>query len=167
MVRAIAASLCFVASTAIAQTNNATSESSTTSNSTANNSGNSQSLIVQGSPGTVNYGGSYTLRNTGVATLPGFSGSFSSDYCGGTTGAAAAGVGFGLSFGVPKIDPSCVMLRTFERTMQAAASERDPERSTAIRQAALEILSKIDPVVRDTFARHGLIDQPSILRTTP
>ena len=167
MLRIFAVSLCLVAGTASAQLNNATSESSTTSTATSQNAGNNQSLIVQGAPGSLTYGGSYSIRSTGAAMLPGFAGSFSSDYCGGTTGAAAAGVGFGLSFGVPKIDPSCVMLRTFERTMQAAASERDPERSTAIRQAALEILSKIDPVVRDTFARHGLIDQPSILRTTP
>ncbi len=167
MVRAIAASLFLVAGTVVAQTNNATSESSTTSTSTSSNTGNHQSLIVQGAPGTMTYGGEYTVRSTGSAMLPGFAGSFSSDYCGGTSGAAAAGVGFGLSFGVPKIDPSCVMLRTFERTMQAAASEKDPAKSAAIRLAALEVLSKIDPTIRDVFAKHGLIEAPSVVRVGP
>jgi hypothetical protein len=144
---------------------NAVSESTTNSTSTSNNAGNTQSLIVQGAPGTVTYGGAYTVRSTGAAVLPGFAGSFSSDYCGGTSGAAAAGVGFGLSFGAPKIDPSCVMLRTYERIMQAAATEKQPMRRESLRLAALEVLTHIDPKIREIFDRLRLLnpEQPIAL----
>jgi hypothetical protein len=161
MTRLIAVCLCLFPIVAVAQaanTINAASESTTNSTSTSNNAGNTQSLIVQGTPGTMTYGGSYTVRGTGAAVLPGFAGSFSSDYCGGTSGAAAAGVGFGLSFGAPKIDPSCVMLRTYERIMQAAATEKQPMRTESLRLAALEVLTHIDPKIREIFERLKLLN---------
>jgi hypothetical protein len=161
MKRLIAAVLCVLPTLVVAQVTNpinAVSESTTNSTSTSNNAGNTQSLIVQGAPGTVTYGGGYTVRSTGAAMLPGFAGSFSSDYCGGTSGAAAAGVGFGLSFGAPKIDPSCVMLRTYERIMQAAATEKQPMRRESLRLAALEVLTHIDPKIREIFDRLRLLN---------
>jgi hypothetical protein len=153
-----AIALCCLLPIAASASGVVTSESSTTSNSTAVNSGNNQTLTVNSGPGTVQYGGSYSVKSTGAAVLPGFAGSFSSDYCGGTSGAAAAGVGFGLSFGAPKIDPSCVMLRTYERIMQAAASEKQPMRRESLRLAALEVLTHIDPKVRDIFDRLRLLN---------
>jgi hypothetical protein len=168
MKRLISAVLCVFPALVMAQATNAinaVSESTTNSTSTSNNAGNTQSLIVQGAPGTVTYGGAYTVRSTGAAVLPGFAGSFSSDYCGGTSGAAAAGVGFGLSFGAPKIDPSCVMLRTYERIMQAAATEKQPMRRESLRLAALEVLTHIDPKIREIFDRLRLLnpEQPIAL----
>jgi hypothetical protein len=158
MRRLLALWLCWTSALVHAQTVNTVSESSTSSTASSSNAGNNQSLIVQGGPGTMSYGGGYTVRSTGAAVLPGFAGSFSSDYCGGTSGAAAAGVGFGLSFGAPKIDPSCVMLRTYERIMQAAATEKQPMRRESLRLAALEVLTHIDPKVRDIFERLKLLN---------
>lgn len=160
----VAVSLCLAAGSAIAQGVNAVSESTTTSSSNAANSGNNQSLIVNSDSGAVGYSGSYTVRNTGAAVLPGFAGSFSSDYCGGTVGGAAGGIGFALSFGAPKIDPACVMLRTYERTMQAAATERDAFRRENLRLAALELLTHIDPAVKEVFNRHGVINPQTPIR---
>jgi len=155
---------CLIPQLAIAS-NTASSESSTTSNANAVNSGNNQSLTVTSGSGSVQYSGSHTVRSTGAAVLPGFAGSFSSDYCGGTSAAAASGVGFGLSFGAPKIDPSCVMLRTYERIMQSAATEKEPERRETLRLAALEVLAYIDPKIRDIFIRLELLSpgQPSVV----
>lgn len=144
---------------AFAATTN-TSESSSTSVSAAQNAGNSQNINFNTTnPGNVNYSGSYTAKTTGAAILPGFAGSFSSDYCGGTAGLAGGGVGFAFSAGAPKIDNSCVMLRTFERTQQAASSIAaiDPIQAKAIRAVSLEILAETDSKVKEIFQKRGLI----------
>lgn len=140
---------------ALAQVNSS-SEARGTALSSASNQGNSQTLIQQG-PDKVAYTGSYDVRTTGNAILPGFSGSFSTDYCGATAGGAGGGIGFSISIAAPKIDPSCVLLRTFERTMQAAAHNPDPHRAGLIREAALEILAEVDPLVKTIYARKGLL----------
>jgi len=156
----LALSLCACLGTAIAQGTSSVSESSTTSNSNAANSGNNQNLIVNSGSSSAGYSGSYTVRSTGAAVMPGFAGSFSSDYCGGTAGGAAGGIGFALSYGAPKIDPACVMLRTYERTMQAAATEKDGFRRENLRLAALELLTYIDPAVKQAFDKHGVFKTP-------
>ena len=135
-------------------TNNNTSNSASTSNSTsaAQNAGNAQS-ITYNSPNTS------TIKSTGNATMSGFSGSFSGDYCGGTAGMAVGGVGFAVSGGGPKIDNSCVMLRTFERTQQAATAMAavDPVTAQVLRMASLEVLAETDPKVKEIFQKRGLI----------
>ena len=105
-----------------------------------------------------------TIRTTGNANLGGFSGSFSSDYCGATAQAGLGGIGFGVSGGMPKIDNACVMLRTFERTQQAASalSAIDPIGSEKLRRASLAILAEIDPKVKTIFEKAGLINQDGV-----
>lgn len=123
---------------------------------TATSTNNAQSINFNTTPAnhTVN-----TVRTTVQPMMGGFSGSFSSDYCGATMQASAGAVGFGFSAGGPKIDPSCVMLRTFERTQQAAAAVAavDPTQAIKLREAALEILGLVDPKVREIFEKKGLI----------
>ncbi|CAG4887804.1 hypothetical protein [Paraburkholderia saeva] len=151
----IAFSALFAASAAMAQvSSNATSSATTASTAGATNAGNAQNLTLQSyAPG------SQTIRSTGNAVISGFAGSFSGDYCGGTAGLAVGGPGFSVSGGMPKIDESCVMLRTFERVQQAAVA--DPANARELRNAALDILAEIDPKVRTIFEKHHLIDAPN------
>ena len=152
------AMLCLVPFVAMAQTTTSNSSSETSSRASANNNGNAQS-ITYNNPSGLNYGGSYTttVRSTGTAIMGGFSGSFSGDYRGGTAQGALGLVGFSFGAGAPVIDSSCVLLRTYERTMQAAASTNDPIQAITIRSAALELLAEINPTVRDVFERKGLV----------
>ena len=149
-----------------AQTSNSTASSSATSGA-LNNAGNTQGITFNstGSSG-LNYSGSYSVKSTGAAVLPGFSGSFSSDYCGATAGVAGGGMGFAFSAGAPIIDQACVMLRTFERSMQAAAAIQPVDASTSkeLRSASLEILAEINPKVRAIFEKRNLIPkiEPSV-----
>jgi hypothetical protein len=150
--------LCLMPLMAMAQTTTSTSSSETSSRATANNAGNAQS-ITYNNPAGLNYGGSYTttVRSTGTAIMGGFAGSFSGDYCGGTAQGALGLVGFSVGAGAPIIDSSCVLLRTYERTMQAAASTPDPAQAFMIRSAALELLAEINPTVRNVFESKGLV----------
>lgn len=154
----------FAVAPAMAQVSgNAQNTSTTSSVAGATNQGNAQQITFN-SPAGVQYSGSYTARTTGNAVLPGFSGSFSSDYCGATAGAAIGGPGFSASVGAPKIDESCVMLRTFERVQQAAAA--DPDNAKELRSAALDILAAIDPKVRSIFLKHNLLKGETETTTT-
>lgn len=147
-----------------AQTSNATASSSATSGA-LNNAGNTQGITFNstGSSG-LNYSGSYSVKSTGTAVLPGFSGSFSSDYCGATAGVAGGGMGFAFSAGAPIIDQACVMLRTFERSMQAAAAIQPVDATTSkeLRSASLEILAEINPKVRAIFEKRNLIPKVEV-----
>lgn len=151
----------------LAQTSSGTS-SATASSGALNNAGNSQAIVFS-SPGTseqkINYTGGYSVKSTGAAVLPGFSGSFSSDYCGATAGIAGGGMGFAFSAGAPVIDSSCVMLRTFERSMQAAAAIQpvDPATSRELRAASLEILSEINPKVKAIFQKRNLVPKDEVV----
>ena len=147
--------LCLMPLMTMAQTTS-TSSAETSSKASSSNAGNAQN-ITYNTPAGVNYGGSYSVKSVGTAILPGFSGSFSGDYCGATGGAAGGGMGFAFSIGAPIIDSSCVLLRTYERTMQAAASTTDPIQAVAIRSAALELLAEINPTVRNVFESKGLV----------
>lgn len=122
----------------------------------ASNMGNAQQITFN-SPAETKYNGSYSVKTTGAAILPGFAGSFSSDYCGATAGAAGGGMGFAFSVGAPKIDNSCVLLRSFERTMQVASVHPDLKTGLKILDAGLEILAEVDPKVRAIFERKGLV----------
>jgi hypothetical protein len=105
-----------------------------------------------------------TLVTTGSANLAGFSGSFSSDYCGSTVQAGVGGLGFGVSGGMARIDNTCVMLRTFERTQQAASAliQIDPIASEKLRRASIAILAEIDPKIKLIYEKHGLLDANGI-----
>jgi len=146
----------------LAADSNSTSSAVTGSNAAAQNAGNAQSITFT-SPE------SSTVRTTGNATLPGFSGSFSSDYCGSTAGVAGGGVGFAISAGAPKIDNTCVMLRVFERTQQAAASldRVDAAQAQLLRTASLEVLAETDPKVKEIFQKRNLIPQDAATLSAP
>ena len=132
------------------------SEANTTSTSTsaAQNAGNAQNINFNSSPGHK----TTTLKNTPGVILGGFAGSFSSDYCGGTTQGGVGGPGFSVAFGGPKIDMHCVQLRTFERTMQAAASinASDPVAATKLHQAAVDMLCNVSDEAREALSHQGL-----------
>jgi hypothetical protein len=138
--------------------NASTAEVSTSA--AAGNSSNAQNINFNSAPAP----STTTIRTTGNANLGGFSGSFSSDYCGATAQAGLGGIGFGVSGGMPKIDNACVMLRTFERTQQAASalSAIDPIGSEKLRRASLAILAEIDPKVKTIFEKAGLINQEGV-----
>jgi hypothetical protein len=135
-----------------------TAEATTTSTATSTN--NAQSITFNSTTPSSTYA---TVKSTVGPMMGGFSGSFSSDYCGATTQASSGWLGMGISFGMPKIDTSCLMLRTFERTQQAAnaVSQIDPRQAAILREASLEILALIDPGVQAIFERKGLVE-PSI-----
>ena len=163
MIKAIVLILLVIPLLALADGSISGSPISSTNNaeSTATSTNNAQSINFNTVPadGTFN-----TLRTTVQPMMGGFSGSFSSDYCGATMQASAGAVGFGFSAGGPKIDTSCVMLRTFERTQQAAAAVSivDPQQAIRLREAALEILGLVDPKVREIFEKKGLIQSETI-----
>jgi len=152
----------FATASAFAQSS-ASTNTTTNSTSGALNQGVSQGITFN-SPPEVHYSGSYTVRSTGNASISGFAGSFSSDYCGGTAGVAVGGPGFAVSGGAPKIDHGCTMLRAFERIQQAAAA--DPAHATQLRAAALDVLADIDPAVKAALVNHGLIEKPNDKVTT-
>jgi hypothetical protein len=133
------------------------SEAITTSTATSTN--NAQSITFNSTTPS-NTSTDARVKSTVGPMMGGFSGSFSSDYCGAITQASSGWLGFGFSFGMPKIDTGCLMLRTFERTQQAAnaVSQIDPKQATKLREAALEILALIDPGVQAIFERKGLIE---------
>lgn len=138
----------------ITSSSNASTASVDTS-AAAGNTSNAQNINFNSAPAPT----TTTIRTTGSANLGGFSGSFSSDYCGATIQAGLGGIGFGVSGGMPKIDNACVMLRTFERTQQAASaiSQIDPIGSEKLRRASLAILAEIDPKVKEIFEKAGLV----------
>jgi hypothetical protein len=159
---------CFVPLVAMAQTTSNSSASART-NSSSTNAGNAQS-ITYNNPTGIDYGGSYTttVRSTGTAIMGGFAGSFSSDYCSGTAQSALGLVGFSLGAGAPYVSEECVLLRSFERTMQAAAVMPDPKTAQTIREAGLEIIAEVNPKIRAIYERKGLVlalpDAPPIAK---
>ena len=148
----------------VSNSNNALSSagsSVSSANNAANTTDNKQSITFNSGPTPTHT--KTTIESTANPVMGGFSGSFSSDYCGATMQGSAGAVGFGFSVGGPKIDSSCVMLRTFERTQQAASSvaQVDPAKAALLREASLEILGLIDPKVRLILEKKGLISVES------
>jgi len=126
-------------------------------NSAANSTNNDQAIqFVNGATPTQTQ---TSVESTVNPAMGGFSGSFSTDYCGATMQGSLGIVGIGFSVGGPKIDNSCVMLRTFERTQQAASSlaQVDVASAALLRKASIEILGLIDPQVRLIFEKSGLL----------
>ncbi len=127
------------------------------SNNASNSTNNDQAIsFVNGAAPTQT---NTTVESTVSPAMGGFSGSFSTDYCGATMQGSVGIVGIGFSVGGPKIDDSCVMLRTFERTQQAASAiaQVDAAKAELLRKASIEILGLIDPKVRLIFEKAGLI----------
>ena len=146
----------------------AVNDTLSTANSAANSTNNAQSITFISGPSPVE--SKARVESTVSPSMGGFSGSFSSDYCGATMQASAGAVGFGFSAGGPKIDSSCIMLRTFERTQQAASSvaPADPVQAAILRKASLEILALIDPKVKEVFEKNGLIgNEANVLKSQP
>jgi hypothetical protein len=65
-------------------------------------------------------------------------------------------VGFGLSIAAPIEDQKCSLRRNFERTMQAAASTKDPVRAVKLETAAVDILCQTDDRTRAALSAQGL-----------
>ena len=140
MCAALAALLFSFSAYAAGINNNVNSEANTNSEamSSAQNAGNAQNINFNSDAPS----DTQTLKNTPGVILGGFSGSFSSDYCGATAQGGLGLPGFSLAAGGPVIDEKCVQLRTFERTMQAAGTvaPSNPQLASRLQQAAIDML---------------------------
>lgn len=135
-------------------TANSTSGSSGSATSAASNQGVSLQNNFQTSPGY----DTTTLRNTPGVILGGFAGSFAQDYCGGTVQGGMGLAGFSIAGGGPKIDMHCVLLRTFERTMQAASTiaPRNGALAVKLQQAGIDMLCSVSDESRAALSAQGV-----------
>ncbi|MGE8660165.1 MAG: hypothetical protein ACN6O8_25765 [Achromobacter sp.] len=152
---ALALSLSLVAFSAGAQTS--TSSSTTSASSGSTNAGNNQGITFNS-----NSNGSSTLRTAPPIGAQSFYGSFSSDSCMVSAGGGGSVVGFGMNVAFPVEDQKCSLRRNFERTMQAAASTKDPDRSRRLETAAVDILCQTDDRTKAALTAQGLCTNPSL-----
>ena len=152
---ALALSLSLVAFSAGAQTS--TSSSTTSASSGSTNAGNNQGVTFNS-----NSSGSSTLRTAPPIGAQSFYGSFSSDSCMVSAGGGGSVVGFGMNVAFPVEDQKCSLRRNFERTMQAAASTKDPDRSRRLETAAVDILCQTDDRTKAALTAQGLCTNPSL-----
>lgn len=152
---ALALSLSLVAFSAGAQTS--TSSSTTSASSGSTNAGNNQGVTFNS-----NNSGSSTLRTAPPIGAQSFYGSFSSDSCMVSAGGGGSVVGFGMNVAFPVEDQKCSLRRNFERTMQAAASTKDPDRSRRLETAAVDILCQTDDRTKAALTAQGLCTNPSL-----
>lgn len=152
---ALALSLSLVAFSAGAQTS--TSSSTTSASSGSTNAGNNQGVTFNS-----NSNGSSTLRTAPPIGAQSFYGSFSSDSCMVSAGGGGSVVGFGMNVAFPVEDQKCSLRRNFERTMQAAASTKDPDRSRRLETAAVDILCQTDDRTKAALTAQGLCTNPSL-----
>ncbi|PJM67057.1 hypothetical protein [Achromobacter ruhlandii] len=152
---ALALSLSLVAFSAGAQTS--TSSSTTSASSGSTNAGNNQGVTFNS-----NNSGSSTLRTAPPIGAQSFYGSFSSDSCMVPAGGGGSVVGFGMNVAFPVEDQKCSLRRNFERTMQAAASTKDPDRSRRLETAAVDILCQTDDRTKAALTAQGLCTNPSL-----
>lgn len=98
------------------------------------------------------------IRNVPGVSLGGFSGSFSSDYCGGTAQAGVSVPGFGISGGTAKFDNTCRVLRTAEKLGHLASQRATIDKSSAIKllHAADILMCSAIPEARDALVIAGL-----------
>lgn len=153
IVLAIALSLAAVS--AGAQTS--TSNSSTSASSGATNAGNNQGITLNS-----NNSGSSTLHSAPPVGGQSFYGSFSSDSCMVSAGGGGSVVGFGMNVAFPIEDQKCSLRRNFERTMQAAASTKDADRSRRLETAAIDILCQTDDRTKAALVAQGLCTNPAL-----
>jgi hypothetical protein len=116
----------------------------------------SGSVISSGAVAVNSYGAD-SVKTTGVAPSVGFSSSFSADYCAGTVGASSGWLGGSFGGGVPVDKESCVMLRTYERLQQGAASETREEVRLNLKDASYAVLAEISPKIRAVLSRHHVL----------
>lgn len=152
---ALSLSLSLVAFSASAQTSSSASQTSASSGST--NAGNNQGITLNS-----NNSGSSTLRTAPPIGAQSFYGSFSSDSCMVSAGGGGSVVGFGMNIAVPIEDQKCSLRRNFERTMQAAASTKDPDRSRRLETAAVDILCQTDDRTKAALTAQGLCTNPAL-----
>lgn len=152
---ALALSLSLAAFSAVAQTS--TSSSTTSASSGSTNAGNNQGVTFNS-----NNSGSSTLRTAPPIGAQSFYGSFSSDSCMVSAGGGGSVVGFGMNVAFPVEDQKCSLRRNFERTMQAAASTKDPDRSRRLETAAVDILCQTDDRTKAALTAQGLCTNPSL-----
>lgn len=131
---------------------NAASTAATASTASSLNAGNAQAITFNSEAP------SATLRNVPSLGGNGFFGSFSPDNCMVSGGGTVAVAGFGGSVVTPIRDPQCSLLRTFERTQQAAATvaSTDPVTAARLRQAATDMLCQVSDEARAALAHQGL-----------
>jgi len=151
----LAISLSLAAFSAGAQTSSSNASTSASSGST--NAGNNQGITLNS-----NNSGSSTLRSVPPLGGQSFYGSFSSDSCMVSAGGGGAVVGFGLNVAIPIEDQKCSLRRNFERTMQAAASTRDADRSRRLETAAIDILCQTDDRTKAALVAQGLCTNPAL-----
>ncbi|CAH1655046.1 exported hypothetical protein [Hyphomicrobiales bacterium] len=137
---------------ATAQTT-ASSQSQNTATGTAQNAG-----VHQGIAFNSDASGEQKIKNVPSLGGNGFFGSFSPDNCMVSGGGTAVIAGFGGSVVTPIRDPQCSLLRTFERTQQAAATvaAADPALAYRLRQAATDMLCMVSDEARAALAHQGL-----------
>ncbi|MCH3877477.1 hypothetical protein LZC34_10000, partial [Campylobacter jejuni] len=121
------------------------------------NAGNNQGITLNS-----NNSGSSTLRTAPPIGAQSFYGSFSSDSCMVSAGGGGSVVGFGMNVAFPVEDQKCSLRRNFERTMQAAASTKDPDRSRRLEAAAVDILCQTDDRTKAALTAQGLCTNPSL-----
>lgn len=151
----LAISLSLAACTAAAQTSNSSSTTSASSGST--NAGNNQGITLNS-----NNSGSSTVKTVPPVGGQSFYGSFSSDSCMVSAGGGGSVVGFGMNVAVPIEDQKCSLRRNFERTMQAAASTKDADRSRRLETAAIDILCQTDDRTKAALVAQGLCTNPAL-----
>lgn len=116
----------------------------------------SAAMIQPGAVAISSYGAD-SVKTTGNAPALGFGVSFSSDNCASTAGVSAGWLGGSAGVGVPVDHESCLMLRTYERLQQGAASEPDHEMRRNLKDASYEVLAEISPKIRGILSRRGVI----------
>ncbi|MGS1009969.1 hypothetical protein [Achromobacter anxifer] len=151
----LAISLSLAAVSASAQTSSSSATTSASSGST--NAGNNQGITLNSSNS-----GSSTLRSVPPLGGQSFYGSFSSDSCMVSAGGGGAVVGFGMNVAIPIEDQKCSLRRNFERTMQAAASTKDADRSRRLETAAIDILCQTDDRTKAALVAQGLCTNPAL-----
>ena len=151
----LAISLSLAAFSAGAQTSSSNASTSASSGST--NAGNNQGITLNS-----NNSGSSTLRSVPPLGGQSFYGSFSSDSCMVSAGGGGAVVGFGMNVAIPIEDQKCSLRRNFERTMQAAASTKDADRSRRLETAAIDILCQTDDRTKAALVAQGLCTNPAL-----
>ena len=65
-----------------------------------------------------------------------------------------------MNVAFPIEDQKCSLRRNFERTMQAAASTKDPDRSRRLETAAIDILCQTDDRTKAALVAQGCAPIP-------
>ncbi|MNT30542.1 hypothetical protein D3C72_1663400 [compost metagenome] len=79
-----------------------------------------------------------------------------------SAGGGGSVVGFGMNVAIPIEDQKCSLRRNFERTMQAAASTKDADRSRRLETAAIDILCQTDDRTKAALVAQGLCTNPAL-----